>query len=314
MLRYLILQLSDDSPSFCHYENKSDSHKLLSARDLIEAIRFSMKENLAIQMIFPPYQLPHEYWSLISGLNMVKIASSDSFYSPQADVLVYKSIKDLNDSSPSNEQICVLLLDNEDLTSLGNIDGSIFLGSKRLVVSLQGISCFGDKEFDEYARGLHSLSLKLEKVYKDGGNASVNVLSDILFTEKMNNCNAGVESITIAPNGKAYLCPAFYYDSPESSVGNCSGVDIKNRHLLELEYAPICKICDAYHCRRCIWLNQKLTGELNTPSKQQCILSHIERNQGKDLLAKIRKIDSSFASGRTIKEIEYLDPFELISK
>ncbi len=314
MHKFLIILMSDDSPSFCHYENKMDSHKLLSLDNLKEAIRFSMKENMSIQIILPKHQLPDEYLEQIPP-NTVLIASYDSCYANQADALVFQSVKEFNEYFPDKEQVCVLLLKHYDLDSLLTIKEQNLLGIKRLVIALQGIKGFNSNAFDKYKSGLNSLSIKLESVYKSSGNITVNVLSDILFADKMNNCNAGIDSVTVAPNGRLYLCPAFYYDSKESSIGDCvCGITLKNRHLLELESAPICRICDVYHCRRCIWLNQKLTGELNTPSKQQCILSHIERNQGKELLSRLRKLDPSFASGRIIKDIEYLDPFELISR
>jgi hypothetical protein len=52
-----------------------------------------------------------------------------------------------------------------------------------------------------------------------------------------------------------------------------------------------------------------MTGEVNTPSQEQCVTSHIERNASRELLYGIRK-HGEFMSGTEIKEIDYLDPFE----
>ncbi len=141
-----------------------------------------------------------------------------------------------------------------------------------------------------------------------------------MMLSKMNNCNAGFENITLAPDGKFYVCPAFYLASDEEdyglgkskfSIGNLNeGLDIKNPQLYKLSHAPICRNCDAYQCKRCIWLNRKTTFEVNTPSHEQCVVSHLERNASRELLHNIRK-HGEFLSNIDIKEIKYLDPFDV---
>ena len=136
----------------------------------------------------------------------------------------------------------------------------------------------------------------------------------------MNNCNAGWESITLAPDGRFYVCPAFYLadDNEDFGIGKAkfsvgdleSGLDIKNPQLYRLDHAPLCRKCDAYQCRRCVWLNRKTTFEVNTPSHEQCVVAHIERNASRDLLASIRTI-GTFLPDKEIKEIDYLDPFDV---
>lgn len=127
----------------------------------------------------------------------------------------------------------------------------------------------------------------------------------------MNNCNAGICNITLAPNGCFYICPAFYFNNPNDNIGDLqSGVIIKNKQLYQLEYAPICRICDAYQCKRCVWLNRKMTLEVNTPSHEQCIVSHIERNISKSLLDAINQ--NNILIDNKIEEIDYIDPFDKI--
>lgn len=72
---------------------------------------------------------------------------------------------------------------------------------------------------------------------------------------------------------------------------------------------PLCRNCDACQCKRCVWLNRKTTYELNTPSHEQCVVAHLERNASRELLAAIRK-HGAFLPQQEIKEIDYLDPFD----
>lgn len=133
----------------------------------------------------------------------------------------------------------------------------------------------------------------------------------------MNNCGAGDTTITLAPDGKFYICPAFYQENQEDALGNLkhsigdldNGLDIKKSQLYKLDHAPLCRHCDAYQCKRCIWLNRKLTYEVNTPSHEQCVMAHLERNASRNLLLSIRK-HGEFLPGYDIKEINYLDPFD----
>ena len=172
---------------------------------------------------------------------------------------------------------------------------------------------------------LSSLSTEIEKLYVEGKSPQLNLLTDRMMLDKMNNCNAGWENITLAPDGKFYVCPAFYHaqqaDGSEMSISEVcekgfsigdlkSGLGIKNPQLYRLDHAKLCRNCDAYQCKRCIWLNRKTTCEVNTPSHEQCVVAHLERNASRVLLNNIRKHGSFLPEKEEIKEIDYLDPFD----
>ena len=167
---------------------------------------------------------------------------------------------------------------------------------------------------------LGEIASKVKGCYEKNHAVQLNLLTDRMMLDKMNNCNAGWESITLAPDGHFYVCPAFYLaDENEDfglgkakySVGDLSsGLDIKNPQLYRLDHAPLCRKCDAYQCRRCVWLNRKTTFEINTPSHEQCVVAHLERNASRDLLASIRTL-GTFLPDKEIKEITDLDPFDV---
>ena len=186
------------------------------------------------------------------------------------------------------------------------------------------VDTFTDENTDTYKQALNDWVSGLMEQFKQGKQPQVNVLTDRLQLGTMHNCESGVGNITIAPNGKFYLCPAFYYDeriginnrlnhhnpSSAQSVGDLEkGLRIPNPQLLKLDHAPLCRICDAYQCRRCIWLNQRLTWENNTPSHQQCVLSHLERNASRELQIQLQR--EGFITKNKIEEIDYLDPFDV---
>ena len=158
---------------------------------------------------------------------------------------------------------------------------------------------------------IYSKKYKVEALYVEDKTPQLNLLTDRMMLSQMNNCGAGETSITLAPNGKFYVCPAFYYEDENDSIGDLEhGLNIKNKQLYRLDHAPICRHCDAWQCKRCIWLNRKTTLEVNTPSHEQCVMAHLERNASRKLLNNIRKHGTFLPEQEEIKEINYLDPFD----
>ena len=328
MLQYLVILLDDTSTSFCHYDNNHIKSKLISLEDLKAGIFYAMKENLMIQFVYPDYVLPQDYKdaiNLIDHNDIVPANCEDIKLVHNADVVVFNNWSMLDSFSVRYWTSYVIRTNKADLFSRQKTI-SQFLGKvKRLNVVITDVECFSDEDFEIYKNALYLLSEDLEKLYVEGKSPQLNLLTDRMMLDKMNNCNAGWENITLAPDGKFYVCPAFYHarqtDGSETSISEvcekgysiCSlkaGLDIKNPQLYRLDHAKLCRNCDAYQCKRCIWLNRKTTCEVATPSHEQCVVAHLERNESRLLLNNIRKHGSFLPGKEEIKEIDYLDPFD----
>ncbi len=316
MLKYLIVQLDDSSVSFCHYDNDRTSLNIIPLDTLKEAIFWSMKENLTLQFLYPDYEIPSEYKTEIAKTFHADIVSStceDRDLRENADVVVFDSFAGINHVQFNQEQAYVLRSTLSKLFDNAGMIYSILPKVNRVNVVITDTLSFKQDDEEKYAEFLESLSYRVAEEYKKGHAVQINLLTDRMLLVGMNNCNAGDETITLCPDGNFYVCPAFYSDEEiSSSIGTLkTGLDIKNPQLYKLSHAPICRICDAYQCRRCIWQNRKSTLEVNTPSREQCIMAHIERNASRKLLTLIRET-GQFLPDKEIKEIDYMDPFELI--
>ena len=302
MLQYLIILLDDTSTSFCHYRSAKNERRLIPLETLRQGVRFGMMENLMIQYVYPDYELPAEYSEVIESIDHSKIKPSKT----DADVWVVDGLKDVKVDVP-----VVWRTDKQTLFGSEADIVSTLQRVPRLNVVLTDVETFNDNDFTAYKDFLDSLSAKIEQMYVDGKAPQLNLLTDRMMLKEMNNCGAGETNITLAPNGKFYICPAFYYEDEADSIGDLEhGLDIKNKQLYKLEYAPICRHCDAWQCKRCIWLNRRTTLEVNTPSHEQCVTAHLERNASRDLLQRIRKHGTFLPEMEEIKEIDYLDPFD----
>ena len=303
MLQYLIILLDDTSVSFCHYENPKTERRLMSIDTLRKGIRFGMMENLMIQFVYPDYELPEEYAEAIESIDHSKIKP----VTEDADVLVMNGVQEME----SVDVPLVLRVSKQEFFSHKERIVDLLRKTPRLNVVLTDVETFKNEDFETYKAMLGKLAETVKQMYIDGKSPQLNILTDRMMLSAMNNCGAGDTNITLAPNGKFYVCPAFYYEDEADSIGDLeNGLDIKNKQLYKLEYAPICRHCDAYQCKRCVWLNRKTTLEVNTPSHEQCVVAHLERNASRELLLNIRKHGTFLPEQGEIKEIEYLDPFD----
>lgn len=304
-MQYLVILLDDTSVSYCHCDNPHKERRLISLDDLRAGILYAMKQNLMIQFVYPDYELPQEYLDLIDTIDHHDIRGRYEGASP-ADVTVFdKSV--LAGETHVSQSVAVLRLTKAELFENAEAIGKILPKMQRLNIVVTDIETITDEELKSYAGVLEEFASVLKDEYLAGRMPQLNLLTDRMMLDRPNHCNAGVENITLAPNGKYYLCPAFYYSNPDDSI---DPQDIKNQQLLRLDHAPLCRHCDAYHCRRCIWLNRKTTLEVNTPSREQCIVAHTEREASRRLLAAIRE-QAVFMPEVEIKELNYNDPFEV---
>lgn len=321
MQQYLVILLDNTSISYCHYENRCEERALMSLSILRDGIIFGMKENLMIQFVYPDYDLPQEYKDLIETIDHTKIMTSSKV--EEADVVVFNDVTALISYDIDYSKSVVLRVSKEILFKQSAVIESIIGKVKRLNIVITNIESFGKDDYEKYKDVLTDWSRQLARMYAIGERPQINILTDRIMLDSMNNCGAGDKSISLAPDGNFYVCPAFYHISDKDdfglgkskfNIGSLKdGLSIRNAQLYKLDHSPICCECDAYHCNRCVWLNRKMTYEVNTPSKQQCVVSHIERNASMFLLGEIRKNTKMFES-KIIQEIDYYDPLEKILK
>ena len=314
MLQYLIIQLDDSSPSFCHYAN-SGLPRLMPIETLRKAVFFAMTENLMVQFLVPDAPLPPEYETLMRRVDRSIFAHKG--IRTDADVEIIEGIPEGEPDDWDPRGVYILRTTKDELCSRTAPLARLILRSVRVNVVLTDVETFADADYARYEKALADLSDYIATRVRPGkALPQTNLLTDRLMLENMNNCNAGVRSIALMPNGKFYVCPAFCTDGDydigmgDGSIGSLDeGLLIPNQQLYQLDHAPICRQCDAWQCKRCVWLNRRLTNDVNTPSRQQCVVSHVERRRSKALGERLRLRPQS-----AIPDLAYDDPFEIASK
>ena len=314
---FMFFVLSEDSISYCSY-NSGKTKSCLPADLILEGLRYA-RDNF-LSPVFIHSQSSQEYLSKIIKENIdlkkelkghivrhIIPYGCESNYN-KSDIIYVANKNNILSECQNMGDTSILVLEENEIKYLYEYVAKLYERFDRVNLNI----VFSKKELDliEYDKQLKAV-INIICSYKDRGVIKeFNRLTDRIYSKNMNNCFSGEKNITLGIDGDLYVCPAFYY-AKLKPIGNLKG-DL-NKDLLEqtkLDKAPLCSNCDAYQCNRCIFLNYKWTGEFNTPSKIQCVSSHIERKNSKILLEKLllyKKIDNS------IPEIDYMDPMEKLN-
>lgn len=281
---------------------------------LSQIIFWAMKENLSIQFIYPQESVPESVERIVESIDHTKIvpdSCENKELLAQADIIVTQNLETL-DIVP--DKIYVVRTALALLSRCVPTLKGLIRCAKKVNVVFTDVDRFNKADISSYRAFLHEMAEFIADSYLADNPVQLNLITDRMMLDSMNNCNAGHESIAVSTDGLFYPCPAFIGDSRYACGNIHEGMKGPNLQLYCKSNAPICKICDAYHCKRCVWLNRALTNEVNTPGWQQCYMAHLEREASMTALEKIRMTSPDFLAGKSIPHIDYLDPFSIIEK
>ncbi|OFK81139.1 radical SAM peptide maturase, CXXX-repeat target family [Peptoniphilus sp. HMSC062D09] len=223
-------------------------------------------------------------------------------------ILVLEADKDeKNIQNMDFEKNIILNISFRDISNMNRIVTSIFEKTDRINLNILDF----DKQFDLilYEKQLKKISEYIyQKFVSEGVIKELNMITDELFMREKELCDSGLNSFTLSSNGKFYICPEFYFNSPLDDIGNLKdGIKEKyNSHLYSEEYSPLCNKCSICHCNSCSFENYINTNEVNIPPKNSCVKSSIEYRVSYELQKKLSKL---MDFDRYIKPLNYLDPF-----
>jgi len=310
------IQLDSFAPSFCYYQNNNfdeSNYELIKYHQLHEVLSEAEQINKSIIVIYSNKDLPTEYHTLLDRVNHEKIYPFKLIDQFKSGILILneENLSQVSVLQRDSSRNIILRLSQKKIDNLFEIICSLEGTFSKLTLILLEIDKFSQEEICSYKEQLVKIRKKIVKWLSENKTAEISILTDRLLLRHMNNCDAGIRHFTLAPDGNNYVCPAFYFDKNLSSFGLINSENT-NLRLLKIDSSPVCSICDAYHCKRCVYLNKKITEEINIPSQEQCIISHEERNQTKELRADIVSTLKNQTELPVIPEIDYLDPFELL--
>lgn len=317
-LEHILVLLEAGAVPFCHYENPRFHQNAASrwiAPSLLKAlIDIAVADGIALSVLLGKTRPPRDLETLLARVPHVKIVPlelSDAY--PGAIVVVSSDERArFSDLKPDRARNLILRLSRADLADASRMFNALEDKYGRLSIHLTDIENIGDTDLAAYAAELDIIAARLKKMYAAGRRIEVNVLTDRMMMTTMRNCDAGQTHVTLAPDGRFFICPAFFHYG-EPAIGEFGGttIAVNPPGTVAFSRAPLCTRCDAWHCKRCVWLNQALTGEYNVPSEQQCAIAHAEREAARRALKSFGDI-APFGRLPRITELNYRDPLDLI--
>lgn len=200
---------------------------------------------------------------------------------------------------------CILIVQTEDVEKIA-------VWVKRLLNKATRINlCFNlkdEKDLLEYKNQLKIIMNELCDYFINNKTREINVLTDRIFLNHMENCFAGEKNFTVGVDGKLYICPGFYFSKLQIAGDLDTGIMKPFIEKAGLEASPLCTICDAYHCKRCVYENKLITNELGIPSSIQCKKSHLEREISIELREFFKQNRMFEPYLQDIELIDYNDP------
>lgn len=302
-LKYLYIITEDNAPAHCNYRNKNMNSKKISKEIMDKALKLCRSKEL-----IPIFQgkIP-EYVDMRKQI-FFEISNENSFKNPVTGITV---IDDMNLKKDIMTAVVTLILNKNHIEKLAFSVKVLFDKAKRINIFISDLSEWNEQEIVLYKRQLKEISEFIFGKYKEGNYGyQINILTDRLYSDKDadNDCGAGSSSIAVGPNGKLYVCPAFYFNNPDKSIGDLkNGLEYDYKRYLR-EKSAMCSKCKSEVCNRYIFEGYEICGELNVPSDIQCQINYIEANESRKLMCKLNKIlPLEFHMNRDLPNLEYID-------
>ena len=318
----LLVVVYRGSAPFCNYVNphyQAAKPQWTPLDVLDDAMRFAREKRLRLILLLGRHPLPRRHAEVVRGSDHLAIVpwAVRRRYDQAIPVLEVADVAAAARSNGATIDNAILRLGREAMPRLASLFRRLAPRLRRLNVCLFDVGHYREEDLDAYQKQREALVRTVADLHWPAAGTECNLVTDRVMLRTRNHCDAGAKHVTVAPNGRFYLCPGFYYRDEADSIGSLGdGIQIKNAHLLSVEYAPVCRRCEAYHCRRCLLLNKQLTEEINTPSRQQCVTAHYEREASRELLDMLRhsgRLNEAMPVGE-IRKLDYLDPFELVKR
>lgn len=311
--RQLYFLLGEDYSSICSYKNSVLSSEKIMPISILEAgLRFA-EENFMQPVFLHSKKIENVFlkdYEEIEILHWVPIEAYDEvlpFYDYR--LIVGSDSLKLLENIPKQE-ILIFNISEKEIGNLAEYVEVLLKKCFRINVNIQGLS--SEFNLGEYRIQLEKCADFLIRDFYEGGVLKeINVITDLLYINEAEGCSAGNDTFTLGPDGKIYICPAFYSGIGEAVGDLKQGIELKNGHLFKKEYMPLCQKCDAFQCENCKYINYMATNEVNVSPSYQCVKAQIERS----VSARVKKMLSGKMSfENNLADEPIIDPIENIRK
>lgn len=317
--KQLYFLLSDDYVIYCSYKNENKVHNAMGKDEIINGLNFARQNFLRPIFVHSNNSFDFENIEEYLNYDILHIVPA-KFYKFAKEtglkrILPVYNLESINESDSFQENV-ILNINSDEIKKLAKSVKTLLENCNRINLNITGL----DKNFneEEYRLQMKEISeFLIDELENNGVLKELNLLTDTIFLDKHENCMAGENIFIISPEEKIYTCCGEYSNNPDECIGNLeSGISKDySKRLYEIKNSNLCRICDAYQCRDCVYTNRLYTNEVNVSPSFQCRKSHIERDISINILEKLKPLSEKMElpTLREIKREGYLDPITKFS-
>lgn len=305
-LRYMYIICSDKIIPHCSYKSNANGEAVISNELIKKGLKFC-SDNYMLPIFLGEcnHGLTKEnnvYYEFVDFKNRNSAESIPIYYGKLEEIGIPKYRTDM----------VTLLCNKNNLSELYKIIVYLFQYHQRINLFIQDFDLWEQDELTLYEGLLEQVAEYIINAYKNSKKLQLNALNDLIHLRTSRDCGAGRSSITMAPDGNFYICPAFYFDKKCQSIGNIDeGISLNNKAQLKRTTSESCIECGVLSCNRCLYSNYSKTNEINIPTAQQCKLNYINgriSNKLRDRLVEYKEFSEMYINSTQInKFIDYLD-------
>lgn len=309
----LYFLLSDSYTTYCSYENQITFDKEMDTKIILEGLNYAQENFMTPIFVHGENGQTlknREEYTAYDILHIIPIRYYDEAKKQGFKrILPVYDIEDIWKEKIFIDNVILNIKANE-IKELSKAIDELIEFSNRININITELDRYFDEE--EYRQQMEKIRDKVIKIWEEEKILKeINLLTDILFLDKHDNCQAGENTFVLSPVGKIYTCCAEYSNSEDSFIGDIKEGIVKEygARLHKIENSNLCRNCDAYQCKNCVYINRKNTKEYNVSPSFQCRKSHIERAISLELKNRIKDCELiSSKNDSIVKTNDFLDP------
>lgn len=309
--KQLYFLLSDDYISYCEYNNDKVESSRMNKSTILEGLKYARYNFHKPVFVHSSNSFDFENCKEYEEYDIIHIVPAKFIKDAQniglRRIIPVYNPNDINIDNYGIENV-ILNVPADDIGNLSISVISLFKKVSRINLNITNIN----KNFDEklYTEELKKISNYICDIKNSTSTIKeLSLLTDLLFINEHDKCMAGHKTFVLAPDENIYTCCAVYSNESESNIGDLEKGIIKkyDARLYETKNSNLCRLCDAYQCKNCVYINKLYTNEVNVSPSFKCRKSHIERLISQSMMSKFELSEEKIKS---LSDLEYKDPID----
>ena len=263
--KYLYFIIDETCTPICHYRG-SEQGESMPLEVMKKGLRYAEQEHMIPVFIGNPYHLLDRVTKKKLHVVISDVFDKEVIENPISIFVPVYDARSMNTVIPS--QSCILSIHREHLNGLAGRLREISESTSRINLKFTDSITWNSTDLELYRAQLNLLDDPIRR--------KLSVFSKP--EQREYSCRAGLTEFTLAPNGKLYFCPGFYFEAPNNFI--CDIEEFKllqqiNPTLHDHSKSIKCASCHNTHCEQCTLQNYLLTGFANIPAESFCNIENM---------------------------------------